>query len=214
MQNSDIITNVRLSVGDKGGIFATDDAVISWTNEAVLDIWRHTDMGRAYKSDVVLAAGTDTWTPDDLIRVNAIFNDTTNIVLEEKSMDQILDFYGPDYFKSSGAPRYYYMYFASGQPAVGFVPIPDVSTTLTISYTTLPARFTLTTDNTSTVLPDSYDYDIIRFCVMRAHEMEKDFDAARNSQDQYYRNLAERRDESQRLDDDNFFISADPYDHL
>jgi hypothetical protein len=81
-------------------------------------------------------------------------------------------------------------------------------------YTELPTRLTALTDDLSDSLPDNYHFDVIRFCVMRAHEKEKDFRASEKAQEHYNNNIYARRAEAHKLDDSFDSIDPDPYDYL
>ncbi len=211
---SSVASHVRNSIGDRGGIFSPDDLIILWCNEAIQDIFRKTDLGSNTNTNLGLASGTSVWTPDRLIRINSIYNSTIDKIVTEKKFDWLLDNLGPDYIVTPGDPRFYYTTLVSGTNSITFVPTPDKATAIKINWTALPEAFDDIGDDLSAILPENYFYDVIRFCVMRAHEKEKDFRASEKAQEHYNNNLAERRNEAHRLDDDYFSISADPYDYI
>jgi len=233
---SDIATIVQNSIGDRGGIMAKDDLVIFWVNEAILDIFRKTEIGRENIQTTLLPYAPDSitvdeftdpfyppfgitvgalsqWVPaNDLLRIHFVHNGEYE--MEETTLDKLLDWYGPDYIITRGTPRYFYRGYEEGVTVVNFVPPTDEARVITLSATYIPTRFTLTSQDTSTVVPPSYDNDVIRFCIMRAHELEKDFQASSKAQEHYNNNMFERADEAHALDDSYSTISADEWDFM
>lgn len=211
---SEVADHVRNSVGDRGGIFTSDPLIILWCNEAVSDIYRETDIGPTTFVEETFTPGSATWVADRILRINTIFKKESTHSLEEKSLDWIISYYGPSYYVERGTPRYYFTYLSAGSNGITLVPTPDVETQCVINYTALPDKFTATTDTLDNVLPENMFYDVIQFCIMRAHEKEKDFRASEKAQEHYLANVAKRKDEAHRLDDDFFSITPDPYDYL
>jgi hypothetical protein len=214
---SDIATIVQNSIGDRGGIMARPDLVIFWVNEAVLDIYRQTDTGRESPTSFVLPVGASSYDPfvtgsKQILKMHYMHNGSFE--MEEASIDNLLDWYGVDYFTNPGTPRYYYKLFVAGHTALGFAPVGDKDFTIIYSASFTPPKFTLVSNDTSTLIPSSYDSDVIRFCIMRAHELEKDFQAADVARTNYDKNMFTRADESHSLDDGYSRITADEYDFL
>lgn len=208
---SEIATQVQNSIGDRGGILARDDLIISWVNEAILDIFRKTSLGRTNPEQI--SQSTAEWTPaNEILRVHFIYAEYGE--LQEMSYDELINLYGPTYLTTAGAPKFFYRGFTSGQNTIRFLPVPDQAYTLTLSVTYVPTRVTLVSDNTETIIPISYDYDIVEFCKMRALELQRDFQAAETARGHYERSRAERIDESRNIDDGYHTITPDEYDYL
>ena len=148
----------------------------------------------------------------EFLRLHYMHNGQFEMV--ESTVDNLLLQHGIDYLTTNGTPKYFYRGYTNGHSTVKVAPPADGAYTITFSATKIPAKFTLVSQDTSTLLPSSYDTDMIRFCVMRAHELEKDFRASEKAQEHYEKNMFERADESHALDDSFSFISADELDYL
>jgi len=211
---SAIATIVQNSIGDRGGIMAKDDLVIFWVNEAIMDIFRKTEIGRA-NPDFVNLVANDTAVPtgsNQVLRMHYMHNGLFE--MEETTADELLNRHGVNWLETPGTPTYYYRGYTAGVTTIQIAPIADGPYTITFSATWVPTQFTLVSQNTNTVIPSTYENDVIRFCVMRAHELEKDFRASEKAQEHYNNNMFERADETHALDDSYSTISPDEWDYM
>ena len=211
---SDIATIVQNSIGDRGGIMAKDDLVIFWVNEAILDVFRKTEIGRENPDSVSLVANDNQVTTgsNQILRMHYMHNG--QFEMQESTLDELLNKHGVGWLETPGTPTYFYRGYVAGVTTVMIAPICDGPYTITFSATWTPTKFTLTSQNTNTLIPSVFDNDIIRFCVMRAHELEKDFQAAGVAKNHYDNNMFERADETHALDDSYSTISPDEWDYV
>lgn len=209
---SDLISAVRTSLGDGGGVFAKDDFIIGWMNEAIRDIFRKAPVGRDHRFVQTLNGGTSQLTfTDEIYKVHYIACE--EVKLEETLFETLLDQYGWEYVNSQETPRFFWRGYDSGATVINFAPTPPANVDLTMSVTYLPDELTIS-DDTTDVLPSSYVDDIIRFCVMRGHERGKDFRASEKAEQQYNNNIGERISEATKIDDDYQVMTPDPYDYI
>ena len=215
-QISDVATIVQNSIGDRGGVVARDDLVLYWVNEAILDIYRKTALGRTANNTFALAVGENTYDPtvdnNEILRVHYMHN--TEFEMEEVTFDQILNRFGPAWQDINGTPQYWFRGWNSGHVTIKTVPKADKAYTINYSATFTPVRFTLMTEYLTARLPESYHDDVILFCKMRAHELEKDFRASEKAQEHYDKNMLTRADESFELDDGYSTVTPDEMDFV
>ena len=210
---SEVATHVRNSIGDRGGIVASDASILFWSSEAVLDIYRKTNLSTETVQEVTVSKDSTSHTTENILRVNEIYNVTENCLVTEVNPSDISNSRGPE-FRYGKGPVIHYYNESKGGPTLYWIQIPDKETVLKISLTQYPARYDSMNDNLSLALPANFHMDVVRFCIMRGHEKEKDFRSAEKAQEHYVNNIYERRDEASRLEDDFATISPDPYDSL
>lgn len=212
MLTSELVSIVRNQLGDGGGVYAKETFVLQWLNEAVRDIFRKTNIGRDNQFTFSLLAGENQFTSvEEIYKVHYISSEEAK--LEEMIYENILDQYGYEYATTPGTPRYFWKGYESGVTVLNFAPVAESDITLTASMTFFPADLTIS-DDTTEVLPSSFTDDLIRFCIMRGHERQKDFRASEKAEEQYNNNISERVWEGNQIDDDFQSISADPFDFI
>lgn len=216
---TNIAARVQTAVGDLGGIYMKDNYILDWVNEAVRDIFINMDPDpNAAIVDISLAVGGNSWeatNPIYKIHNMSIVDSYTEI--EEKPLSQIIDEYGWTWATTDGTPKYYYRSWTpggTGAETIKFAQPTDKAITIKMSCSLYPTLLASTAADTATVLPEHFVDDIVRFCVMRAHEREKDFQAAQTARDQYLELRFQRNDMAHRLDTDFYRISPDPNDYL
>lgn len=219
---SDIADRVQTAVGDGGGIYMKDAFFIDWVNEAIHDIYINIDVDPDNSIiEIPLAVGQFQWvvstSSDPINKIHNMSIKDTNVELQEKPLAQIINDHGFTWATTNGTPRFYYRSWAPGgigSEIIHFAPPTDTAITIATYVSTYPERLSAVSDNTDKVIPDRYVDDIVRFCVMRAHEREKDLASAAVAREEYNTRSLQRSDEAHKLDNEYHYITPDLEDFL
>lgn len=187
----DIAIRVKRIFGDESGTQIDDADILRWANDAQLDIARKTRC--LIKTEYYNTAnGTHELNPPPgfLFFLRAICDGRLLSAIPYQELDVRNPNRGMSY--PSGTPEYISFI---GQ-SVLLYPAPSVTgnNNLAITYIARPA----TLDSTGDVLeiPDQYYESVVRFCLMRAKELDQDWAAAQLFQKQYEDELNEIRDDA------------------
>lgn len=202
MLPSDIIRKTQRLFGDSAAEIIIDNTDIwDWINEAQLKINRETHC--VTKSVTADASTFPKVLPTDWIVTKRLTYD--NVPLTFVTIDD-LDALQIDVSDPVDTPSYYY-HFAKQlrlYPSLGLVDTIDIIH----DYVCLPT--TIIADNTPLEVPVSFHEDIVRFCIMRAHERNENYKAQEISQNILDEMAGLRKEEATLQDDDYFVIRDDP----
>lgn len=178
---SDVIVRVRRTFGDEAAVQVTDDDVIRWINDAMVEIVKNNDAALQKTDFVSLVANQSTYSlPTDLLLLRSLRYKYTGMpsfsVLIYKNMqefDDALDGWDGSTF-AVNPPQLFTMYEGK---AILF-PTPDQSATngLKILYNQTPATVTLPAD--ALALPLIYHNTIFKYCMWQASLLDEDHDPA------------------------------------
>lgn len=203
MDVSTVIRNVKRSFGDDGDILFDNPAdYIDWINDGQMQIARESSclsgstsanaslFPLAYPSGFLRAArvlyGNRTL---DLIRLED---------LDVKKFDMT----------TKDTPFFYYLL----NNTICLFPDPtDTDTTsVTVQYTKTPAVITTTAD--ALTIPEHYHMDLIRWCLMKAHERNENYRAMEMMKQQFDANMNMRNEDADNADETYAVIRDDPWD--
>jgi len=203
MNVTDIIRKTQRLFGDSSAeIIISPQDIYDWINEAQLTIVRQTDC----------LTGTDTAAlstypkalPVDWIKTKRVSygtNPTQSLKLIEI---EDLDNLNIDPASPVDSPMFYYHW--AGQLRL----YPMMSTALNVVHDYVKLPTTIISTATALTVPVSYHEDIVRFCVMRAHERNENWNAFRESKAIMQENSGLRTEEASLSDDDFFVVRDDP----
>lgn len=200
MNTAAVIRKVQRAFGDSNEIVITKTDIVDWINEAQIEIVRETGY-RSTSSATAASTFIGGKTIADMLLCKSVTYD-----------DRRLTLVGDDYVfnlqmqeEAYDEPQYYYMQGIS----IHLWPEPEASdsTSVTVLYVDAPTDLA---DDTGTLdLPVTYHEDIVRFCIMRAHERNENFRASEKAEQQFKEHIGQRRFESHSQDDSYPQIQSD-----
>ena len=205
MNVTEITRKVRRLFGDNiFEIIINQQDIYDWINEAQLTITRQTDCLTATISSA-LSTYPKTL-PADWIKTKRV-SYGTNPVQSLKFIEiEDLDNLGLDPALPVDTPLFFYHF--AGQ--LRLYPYISNANNIVHDYVKLPTSITSTA--TPLDVPVSFHEDIVRFCVMRAHERNENWNAYRESKQVIAENGGLRQDEANISDDEFFVIRDDPWE--
>lgn len=204
MNVTDITRKTRRLFGDSADEIVIQQAdIYDWINEAQLTIVRQTGCLTG-----TLSSALNTYPkalPVDWITTKRVgFGNNPTMSLKFIEIDD-LDNLNIDPTMPLDTPMYYYHF--AGQ--LRLYPMTTGNTQNVIhDYTRLPT--VVTGLATPLDVPVSYHEDIVRFCVMRAHERNENWNAFRESKAIMLETAGLRQDEANLSDDEFFVVRDDP----
>lgn len=172
-----------------------------WVNEAQLKIVRETDcLTKSVTSD---ASTYPLALPADWIKTKRLTYGT--IPLKQVTIDD-LDSLRVDLTENNFSSEFYYIFANTIRlyPDLGATDTTDV----VHDYVCLPTE--IIADGTALSVPVSYHEDIVRFCIMRAHERNENYKAMEISQAILVGSEGLRKEEATLQGDDYFIVRDDP----
>lgn len=175
---SDILTSVKRQFGDESGVQVTDTDIIRWINDGQRHIVKVNEglLEKVATSNSV-AKQQQYALPVDCLILKSISYQATG---------------DPSYFKLKGFSLNEFNEYIDGwdgniyQPGtptcftifagnIDFFPIPDISVAngIKIYYTRKPVDVVLSSDTPD--LPDLYHEPLVKFCLLRAYELDSDY---------------------------------------
>lgn len=172
MNLGDIIVAVKRQFGDESGAQITNSDIIRWANDAQVDIARRTETLVSHRETEGIPSDGSYLLPTDFMFMKRVtFN---NYVLHYRSLDD-LDQRGQSVeTAASGEPNSYYLTSSTlhlyPKPSTGGVGVLD------IFYARTPTRLVDAADTPE--IPGHMHEDIIRYCLVRAKELDDDLQGA------------------------------------
>lgn len=198
---------IKRYFGDEYEILINDDDIFGWLYDGETEIIRSSGQNENVASTTVGTIGVAGSAVPTSVHIKRVtINDTAlqNIARDELDMIKTSDV-------SVGKPLYWYVV----DHKVFLWPIEAGSITpVKIYYNKTPVMITGTMAApvpTTFTVPEIHHNDLIKYCIARAHDKNKDGANSKVMQDLFDRNIGARRDESMSIDAPTYKIS-DPYD--
>lgn len=199
---SDIKRKAQRLFGDSDSyIIANQQDWWDWINECQVLIVRKT--GALTGTDTAAANTYPKNLPTDFIETKRVTYNGVNllpIMIEDLDQLQI------DLTLNQDTPNFYFHW----NNQLNLYPDPQSTDSLSVVhyYTRMPA--TIAADGSTPEVPVQYHEDIVRFCVMRAHERNENWNAVKISSDFFDSTEGLRKEESKKRDDDFYVVRDDP----
>ncbi len=198
MNLGDVQTRVKRQFGDDSGAQITDADITRWANDGQLDLVRRTKCNQVENSTLSVV-GTTLYPILTFVDVSRVQYDGRP--LRPVSRQQMDDFFPSRNVTgvANGLPIYYTM-VSSG---IELYPIPDTSgLTITVLYIKRPVELVNTTDPLE--IPTQYHEDVVRFCLLRAYELDGQHAAADRVKVDYRERSVETRHDVQNPGDESY----------
>lgn len=210
----------KVEFGDAGGIYTKDTMVLQWVNQGIRDLIRRTEYGRQDTKVDIFQEGVPEYTPTEssedapIYKVHSLLIlDTATDVKEITFAELITKYHGNLDVNLRGTPKFYWVDIDdNANYYLRLWPVPDKQLQIVISFQLIPVDLTQMSDDVETFIPKAWIDDIQLWCSIKAHEREKDWQAAREIREQYDMLIARRFDEVHGLTDEFPVIQSDPYD--
>lgn len=204
---SELYSQIQRRFGDAGMFFSETDAM-DWVNEAQLNLSRESDYFSVTASPISVSTYlvSGILIPNNVLVKTVLFGKTP---LEVKDYNIILGFLGTAV--GTGRPKYWYT-STLGQDQLDpnkvrnevlkVYPEPDnsQSDSFIVTYGAIPTK--ITNNNNPIDAPVSMHPAIMNFCLMRAHERNRDWQAMKLAQEAFDQDLSQRRYEGQQISED------------
>jgi hypothetical protein len=176
----DVITRLQRQFGDEASVQVTPADVIRWINDCQREVvMQHENLFQA-TGTIDTVAGTNVYPlPTDAISIQLLEGrdtvDSSYFQLRYLSPEALAQEV-PDYSASSGTPVFYTRGAAEGN--LTLIPTPDSSITggIRLQYSRYSQDVSSATDALD--LPEYYHQVVLEFCLMKAYEMDENWEAA------------------------------------
>lgn len=185
MNVTDIITRVKRQFGDESGVQVTNDDIIRWINDAQREVVLQNE--NLFQKTIYLDSVAEQLAytlPSDLLTIQSVaYRDNEDSgdsyyelrFLSPKALAEYVNGWdGTDY--ASGTPNH----FAKGDSESQLLVLPRPDKSLTDSIKVTYSRYTtdIETDADPIDLPVYYHNLAYEYCLMKAYEMDEDWEAA------------------------------------
>lgn len=184
MQVDDVIRRVQRTFGDENESQIRITDIIDWINAAQRDIARRTEVMQGNQS-YPTQTNNDYVLPDDFLRAARVEYDGKKINMT--TLDN-LDMWGTDdpVHVTGDATPFWYIW----GNLLHLYPNPNnTSHTVKLFYTKLPVLVTQGPDELS--VPEHMHEDVVNYCMMKARELNEDFDERNALQAVHTQRMAE-----------------------
>lgn len=197
------LLRIKRQFGDEYDVIINNDDIYGWIYEAELDIIRNTgshDFSQTVSSTLFPSAVPDSVTIS-VVSINGkalTFTSKSEIILAYSNLDAI------------GEPGFWYL----EDKKIYLYPFdPTVSQNVDMTYSKIPVLMAGLPASNTFVIPENYRTDLVNFCIAKAHNKNRNYQAERTFMDLYDRSLGLRRDEEQ-SQDGPIYKSGDPMDYV
>lgn len=198
MNLGDIIISVQRQFGDDTEAQITTEDITRWANDGQLEVARRTEALLFTFTESTVQGQREYPLPADFLRVNKVT--WSGLVLSRTSsadMDKSFPTRDVSPFRP-GAPNSYYV----RNRKIYLFPVPDSVQDLVVEYNARPVSLVETDDQPS--LPVEMHLDIVRYCLVRARELDGDRAGAKEAQAEFEARVAMTADESQNPYSDSY----------
>jgi hypothetical protein len=203
MNLTTLVRKVQRLFGDTPNeVVITQTDIFDWVDEAQLQITRKTNC--LTKSAVGIVAGTfPLILPVDWIKTKRVLYGST--ILTYVDIDD-LDALSYDSTVPKDTPSVYYIF----NKRLNLYPNQGATDTALVQHDYVCAPTAIASVATPLDVPLSYHEDIVRYCVMRAHERNENYKAQETSSNTLEAYAGERLQEASSPQDDNYVVRDDP----
>lgn len=176
-------TRVKRQFGDESGVQVTDDDILSWTNEAIVNIVMDNDSLLQAVQTSNLVAGQSTYTPPtDLLNLRGLSIktavDTSYYPLKGLNLQDFnahMERWDGDYY--SPGFSYAFMFYNN---TINIFPEPNTSQTdgIKIYYSRYPTKVAV--DGDEITLPETYHNAVLGYCLQQAYELDENWEGSGN----------------------------------
>lgn len=190
MNLGQIIIAVQRQFGDESGAQITRSDIVRWANDALVDITRKTECLQVHAETDTLKDDGSYDVPFDFIRLRRVTYRGTR--LSRVELEELDDLNPTQDTESSSNPFYFYVWGRR----IFLYPKPSKAGegTLDIYYVKMPDE--LVSDQDVPEIPSHMHEDIVRFCLIRAKELNEDDEKAQALMFEYDGRMAFARDEA------------------
>lgn len=193
---SQVVDYVKRQFGDESGVQVTDTDLIRWINDGQMEIASVNKILRAKAStDIIRGQDTYDFPLTKVISIDAIHVNGRSVeYMQFPDVDKYIMERDPKR-ERRGQPSHWYDYGNQ----VTFWPIPDkdVEAGIVIFYIREPDSVESINDTLN--IPDRYYNSLVRYVLAQAYEMDEDWQAARQKNEQFNADLTDLADEETRL---------------
>lgn len=181
MNVNDVFQRVKDSFGDEAAVQITEAKVVRWINDAQREAVMQHEGLLTTDGFIDVVADTQVYAlPEDLFTLSHVYymaDDTYYKLryLSTAEMNEYVDGWsGEDY--GTGTPLVFTK--GSNNREIALFPVPDTSKTSGIKVTYSRHATDVSTRNSEIDLPSYYHSYIEHFCMMKAYEMDEDWEAS------------------------------------
>lgn len=187
---SDVASHVKRQFGDTAGVQVTDTDIISWINDAQLEIAVNLKPihGRA-DSATVANTYTYEYPAQSIVQIESIHYNGVKIENLTLALFEQMILSSDPKRTQTGVPSHW-MEWAG---VITLWPTPNAAGTLTIFYTGMPTRVVTISDLLG--LPDKHYESIIFYVMSKAYEMDEEFEQSTNQRQQFLGRILDQSDE-------------------
>jgi hypothetical protein len=197
---------VKSRFGDANGVLITDTDIVDWTNEAVREVIRKTNLSNVRDVALVSVIGTPTslaMAATDTA-VLSVYNQTNDIFLAPTSLEDIMN--KGSFDENGDAVLYYISELSTGRVLYLYPQLPTAVKNYSVRLSCFPADVTIAG---ALPLQTAYHNDLVNFCLARAHEKNQNYQAYREIMDEFNSHLGDRNSEAQRPEQQSYPIIRD-----
>jgi len=196
-----VLRRVKRQFGDEYDVVINDDDIYGWIYEAEMDIIRNTGSNEQTMTQSSTAFPLDIPANVNITRI--LINGSPLSYLSQN----VLDDQGFNFNAVGGRSSWYKV-----GTKVHLYPSDTLITNVDIHYTKTPVMMQgLPAANLFTV-PERYRTDVIQFCIAKAHNKNRNFQAEQRAMENYDRSLGIRREEAYSTDGAQY-KGSDPMDY-
>lgn len=169
---NDIISRVKTTFGDEAGVQVTDAKIYNWLTDAVREAGaQDANLLQSIASGTVSSSSNKIAWPTDLLTFQALYIEDKKVpYFTVQQLDQAgINWYNQDQIR--GTPIAWTRMGAD----IYVFPLPDKTLNYRILYSKNPVA--ITSSSSPIDLPDYYFNYLVDFCLMRAYEMDEDWEA-------------------------------------
>jgi len=200
MDVATVIRRIKRQFGDEYDVVVLDDDVYGWIYEAEMDIIRNT------------GTNEQTMTQSSTLFPLAV---PTNVNIIRVSIDgTALTYLPPNVIQDQGFnedAQGAYSSWYKVNTTLYLYPTDTLVVNVNIDYTKIPTIMQGPAETNVFTVPEKYRTDVIQFCLARAHNKNRNFQAERVHMENYDRSLGLRREEAYAIDG-AVYKGVDPMD--
>jgi len=206
MDVTTVVRKVRRLFGDSSDeIVISQTDIFDWIDEAQMQIIRKTHV--LTKTNTAAASTYPLTLPTDFILAKRMTYGPNNQVIRYIQIDD-LDDANINPSAPVDSPAYYYI----ANKQINLYPNKGAADTNTVTFIYVCSATAIASTATPLDTPLSYHEDIVRYCVMRAHERNENYKAQDISNQIFEFMSGERMNEGTVAEDGNYVVRDDPND--